>query len=112
MIPRLEDLSIGSRIVLTIVVVVVAILLLAAVGLFTGRWEAEGQEITSKYDAHLIELDKQALEDAYRDQLKLLFSVWLKDGAGADATRVTNGLRIARRAYVQAADQLERREKK
>jgi hypothetical protein len=110
MIPRLEDLSLGRRVVLTAVIVIAAILLLAAVGFLSGRWEAQGQELPSKYDAHLIERDKVALESAYHDQLKVLFGVWLKDGAGREATRISNGLQIARRAYVQAAGQIEARE--
>jgi hypothetical protein len=112
MIPKLEDLSIWQRIVLTVVIVVAAILLLAAVGFLSGRWEAEGQEVpSSKYEAHLIEMDKLALDGAYHNQLLLLFSIWLRDGAGTDATRISNGLRIARRAYTQAATQIEQREK-
>jgi hypothetical protein len=63
----------------------------------------------SKYEPHLIELDKRALELAYQDHLKLLFSVWLKDDVAAEQ-RIRNGLRIARRAYASAADQLEKRE--
>lgn len=113
MIPRLEDLSIPARVVLTIVIVCLAILLVAIIGFATGRWEAEGQEAAaSKYDARLIELDKLALDEAYHNQLQLLFSVWLKDGAGVDAARISNGLRIARRAYIQAATQIEQREQK
>lgn len=60
-------------------------------------------------DEHLLPLDKRALTEAYHDHLKLLWSVWLKDGAH-DATRISNGLRIARRAYHEAAQQIEKRE--
>jgi hypothetical protein len=60
-------------------------------------------------DAVLLHLDKQALDDAYHDQLKRLFSVWVSSQAG-DATQVTAGLKIARRAYSQAAVQIDKRE--
>jgi hypothetical protein len=112
MIPHLEDLSIAQRIILTIVIVLIVLFCVAAVGFFSGKWEAEGQDIaTTKYDAHLVGLDKLALDDAYHNQLLLLFSVWLKDAAGTDATRISNGLRIARRSYMQAATQIEQRER-
>jgi hypothetical protein len=112
MIPKLEDLSISQRIMLTVIIVVAALLFIGAVGFLSGRWEAEGQEVqSSKYEAHLIEMDKHALDGAYHNQLLLLFSIWLKDGAGTDAARISNGLRIARRAYTQAATQIEQREK-
>jgi hypothetical protein len=112
MIPQLEDLSIAQRIILTILIVLIVLFCVAAVGFFSGQWEAEGQDIaTTKYDAHLIALDKQALEVAYHDQMKLLFNVWLRDSAGTEATRISNGTKIARRAYTQAATQIEQRER-
>ena len=62
------------------------------------------------HDGKLLELDRKALDEAYNAHLLLLFSVWLKDQAG-DPTRFNNGIRIARRAYHQAAEQIEKREK-
>jgi len=61
-------------------------------------------------DAHLLGVDKDALELAYKDHLKLLFSVWLKDDIST-VQRINNGLRNARRAYAHAAEQIERRER-
>ena len=61
-------------------------------------------------DATLLELDKRALNEAYHGQLILLWSVWLKDGAG-DPSRFQNGLKIARRAYHTAVEQIEKRER-
>jgi hypothetical protein len=110
MIPRLEDLSIRHRILLTIAIVVIILLLMAMVGFLGGRWEeAQGQE-APKYEPLLVMMDKRALEAAYHDHLKLLFSVWLKDDVRA-TERISKGLGIARRAYAAAADQIERREK-
>ena len=62
------------------------------------------------FDSKLLELDRIALDEAYHQHLLLLFSVWLKDQAG-DPTRFNNGIRIARRAYHQAAEQIDKREK-
>lgn len=59
-------------------------------------------------DEHLLRLDKQALDEAYRDQLKKLFSVWMSSQAG-DSTNFRNGLKLARRAYNQVVEQIEKR---
>ena len=61
-------------------------------------------------DERLLQLDKRALEEAYHQQLLLLFSVWLKDQAG-DPGRFNNGLKIARRAYKEASAAIAKREK-
>jgi len=61
-------------------------------------------------DATLIRMDKRALEEAYHEQLVRLFGVWLKQGAPADAQAFRNGLRIARRAYNQTAQEIAKRE--
>ena len=60
-------------------------------------------------DAHLLEQDKIALADAYRAQIQLLWQTWLKGQAG-DPQYFANGLKIARRAYGQAAAQITKRE--
>jgi hypothetical protein len=60
-------------------------------------------------DAHLLELDKRALVEAYHLQLLNLWAVWLKGQAG-DPQYFSNGLKIARRAYKQASEQITKRE--
>ena len=60
-------------------------------------------------DAHLLELDKRALAEAYHAQLLNLWAVWLKGQAG-DPQYFSNGLKIARRAYKQASEQIVKRE--
>lgn len=114
MVPRLEELSLAHRVILSIAIVLIILLFAAAIGYVGGRWEARGQE-SQLYqgiplDAHLLPLDKRALEAAYHDHLKLLFSVWLRDDVTTTA-RINNGLRIARRAYGHAIEQIERRER-
>jgi hypothetical protein len=61
-------------------------------------------------DAELLELDKRALKEAYHVQLLNLWAVWLKGQAG-DPQYFANGLKIARRAYGQANEQIAKREK-
>jgi hypothetical protein len=117
-VKRFEDISIGNRIAITFIIVVVILLLLAVVGYLTGSWdEAVGQAHREPQlyadgiplDAKLLALDKEALDEAYHRHLLLLFSVWLK-GEISDSSRISNGLRIARRAYNQAAQQIVKRE--
>jgi len=60
-------------------------------------------------DTKLLELDKVALDEAYRSQIHNLWTVWLKGQAG-DPQYFTNGLKIARRAYTQASEQIAKRE--
>ena len=60
-------------------------------------------------DRELLELDKRALTEAYHAQLLNLWAVWLKGQAG-DPQYFTNGLKIARRAYKQASEQIAKRE--
>lgn len=61
-------------------------------------------------DPTLLRMDKLALEEAYRQQVMKLFAVWVASQAPADAMALVNGLRIARRAYTQAASQIAKRE--
>jgi len=63
------------------------------------------------YDATLLALDKKALEEAYHERILHLFEIWISSGAPADALNFKNGLRITRRAYAQAKEQIEIREK-
>ena len=61
------------------------------------------------FDANLLALDRRALDEAYHQQIVLLFSIWIKQQA-KDATQITAGLQLARRAYNQAAGQIAKRE--
>jgi hypothetical protein len=116
---RLEDMSLDHRVALTTVIVLVILFALALFGYLTGGWDrAEGQTTGEPIlyqgipiDAMLLRLDKRALDEAYHSQLLKLFSVWLSQQAPVDAAGIQNGLRIARRAYNQAAQQISQREK-
>jgi len=61
-------------------------------------------------DAHLLALDKRALEEAYLAHATKLWGVWLADG-GRDSGPISRGLANNRRAYGLAAEQIERRER-
>jgi len=107
------------RIVFTMWVALAVLFAFALFGYLTGGWDkAEGQAAREPIlyqgipmDAMLLRLDKRALDEAYHAQLLKLFSVWLSQQAPVDAAGIQNGLRIARRAYNQAAQQISQREK-
>jgi hypothetical protein len=103
-------MTLGQRIILTMIIVLVILFALAAFGYFTGSWtEAEGQAITeTKWDARLIELDKQALDEAYKSHLILVWTNWLKDGG--PPTRHATGFARARSGYVASMIEIEKRE--
>lgn len=91
---------------------------LAALMLFGLLWLRSDQSISQEplqlyqgipLDATLLHLDKRALDEAYHQQLLLLFSVWMRQQAG-DNVRLQNGLRLARRAYHTVATQIAKRE--
>jgi len=115
MIKRLEELSLGQRIALTVVIVLVILFAFALFGFLTGRWdEAEGQPLVltlppSKWDAEIIELDKQAVNEAYVAKIKQLFDVYVREGVEVHE-RPVKGAAQARRAYIVIRQAIEKRE--
>jgi hypothetical protein len=110
--PPLENLSLGKRLLVAAIIIAATLFTLYAVSL----GEQQQQPTASLYegiqlDSDLLELDKRALEAAYIAHLTRLFGVWLSHGAPADAANFRNGLWIARRAYNQVNQELEKREK-
>jgi hypothetical protein len=63
----------------------------------------------SQYDAHLLVVDRDALEAAYRHQVELLFATWMRDETG-QPDRALNGIRKAAHAYIAALDGANQRE--
>ena len=110
----LEDMSLGQRVAITVVIVLAILFALALIGYLTGRWDtADAQQtlLSSKFDARLIALDKEALDEAYKSRVLHLFEVWMKDETGQPG-RATVGVRQARRAYIEAMTKVEERENK
>lgn len=107
----LRDMNIGQRAMVTVVIVVVILLVLAVIGYLSGRWEVEAAPVpvSSPYEARLIVLDREAMDNAYRNKLEQLFSVWLKDDTDQPARAVT-GANEARKAYTAAMNEIERRQ--
>lgn len=103
----------ARRAIAVFISIVVIVIIMAIYGCVRDADHAEGAEQLYRgvpLDEHLLELDKKALELAYQDHLKLLFSVWLKDGISV-ADRINKGLRTSREAYGIAAARIEERVK-
>jgi hypothetical protein len=64
----------------------------------------------SKYDEKLIELDRQAVEDEYNAAVRGLFRVWLHNTISGQPVKAGKGAEIARKAYIEAMDAIDRRE--
>jgi hypothetical protein len=115
----LQDMDIGHRVMLTVAIVVAIILILAGIGYLSGRWEAQAQTQRarvlppapiSKYEKRLLELDRDAADQAYREQIQHLFAIWMKDDSG-QPLRAATGARQARSAYERLTEAIEERER-
>jgi len=115
-VPNLGELTVGQRFLLTIIIVLVILFAMAAFGYFTGGWEAQGEQAEPQLygdtplDAVVIRLDKRALDQAYENRVMRLWEVWISPTT-RDATSFTNGLKIARARYAEAAAAIGRRER-
>src|SRR3954469_14522731 len=100
--PRLTPLQ--QRVVLVALTVLAGAIILGVMGHTLGSAPLP----PSKWDDKLLTLDEAALEQAYRQHVVNMFLIWMKDSAG-QPTRALNGVNQARRAYVEAMDEIERR---
>lgn len=110
----LKDMHIGQRVMLTVAIVVILIILLACVGYLSGRWEAEAQPQPqpyqlSKFEPRLLELEREAIENAFKQKITSLWTVWMSDDRG-QPERAINGAVQARKAYIASMTEIERRE--
>lgn len=65
--------------------------------------------IRSQYDERLLALDKAAIEQAYSDQVRHVFEIWMKDETGQPMRAVT-GVRNAQKGYISSMDAIKLRE--
>jgi len=107
---HLEDMSLGHRVAITVVIVLAILFALALYGYLTGGWEAEAQVVPpSKYDKRISELDREAIDEAYKEKIIALFNTWLSDPS-EQPSRAVKGAQNARRAYIGAMQAIERKE--
>jgi len=69
---------------------------------------ADDPKLTRAREQRLLELERDAIEAAYRREVTKLYSGWLRDPAGQPA-RARRGVEQARRAYLLSIDGIERR---
>jgi hypothetical protein len=113
MLPLLEDLPLWQRIAIAIAVVLIGLLLAAALHMTA---EAEQQSRfsptdipISKYEERLLALDREAIEQAYKDHIKNVFAVWMRDDRGQPGRALT-GAQQGHKAFVGSMEGIERRE--
>src|SRR5262245_9474784 len=109
--------SLAERVITTAIIVIAVLLILAFVGWCTGRWEqnAQAQPMVltlppTKWDQRMLELDKQALDEAYIAKIKHIFDIYVREGL-ASQEGIMKGHAQAQRAYIQAQQAIEIREK-
>jgi hypothetical protein len=113
--PHLENLSIGHRIALTVVIVIAVILLLALVGYLSGRWEqAQAEEAPAyvapiEYEPHMLELERKALDEAFIKHFVRLYDIWVTDYQPTEPPRAVRGANNARHAYLRYIQRLDKR---
>jgi hypothetical protein len=106
-----------GHIALTFVIVVVMLFALAFIGWISGRWDEAPAAVSTikvpldpRHEQKFIELDRAAIEAAYRDQIMHLFEVWMKDDSG-QPDRAVKGARQARKAFASSMDAIDERER-
>jgi hypothetical protein len=102
----------AQRFLLTLIIIIIILFVLATFGYFTGRWsdDAEAQTVPpSKFDKRIAELDREAIDEAYKEKIIALFNTWLSDPS-EQPSRAVKGAQNARRAYIGAMQAIERKE--
>jgi len=120
-IPPLSELSLGHRIALTFIVVLIILFALALFGFLTGGWDRADAQYrvqsvmpglpTTKWDSRMFALDRDAADEAYKDQMKHLFGVALKGSDPQSFDRAIVGARNTRKAYLMVMEAIDKRER-
>lgn len=101
---QLEDLPLTTRLWILVLTV------LGTVTLLLIAHDAEGQPgIHPAYAERIIQLDRDAIESAYVEHVKKLFSVWVTDYS-EEPPRALKSMANARNAYSRAMRDIDKRE--
>jgi len=65
--------------------------------------------VVTKYEAELLKLEREAINDAFRAKITQLWTVWMSDDRGQPA-RAVAGATQARKAFVASMTEIDRRE--
>jgi hypothetical protein len=110
-----EQVPLRYRVMLAcaVVVIVVIVLSLASCFLDAAPSREEDDPPLSKYEDHIIALDREALDKAYKDHIGLVFGVWMKAPTDPDSPRRAGaGARNARQGYAISIEKIENRERR
>ena len=118
MIKPLESLPIASRVLIGIAAVAAAFFLISMLNFCAP--ESQGEEArgplayasNSPYEKRLIELDKEAIEQAYQAHIQKLFHIWVTDYVAGETRqpRATKGAQNARGAFERSMEAIKARE--
>jgi len=73
--------------------------------------ETEGQKVDIEpHMERILQLDKQAIEEAYVKHIMRLFDIWMTDYS-EEPPRAVRGAQNARSAYARAMNAVEKRER-
>ena len=65
----------------------------------------------SKWDDHIDELEKQAIDDAFKKHIAQLYNIWVTDNYQPRIPpKALTGARNARDAYIRSMEAIEKRE--
>jgi len=99
-----------------IIVVLIAIIIAVGLLLFlpdaTGEQKIAEQRVPSKWDDHIDDLERQALDEAFKRHIMQLYNVWVTDNYQPKIPpKAVIGARNARDAYVRSMESIEQRRK-
>jgi hypothetical protein len=114
-----DQVPLLHRAILAFVIIVLVLFILALIGWLSGGWEeaaartAIDEPPVSKYEEHLLAMDREALDKAYKDHIGLVFGVWMKGPTDPESPRRAGaGARNARQGYDISMERIEARERK
>jgi len=113
----MNNLPPHRRITLAVVAIVAAAFWLSLIAYLTGYFATEEYTVASadeplmvsKYDDRIIQLQRDAADNAYRTQIEYLFAIWMKDATG-QPERAAVGARKARNAYIDVMKAIDKNE--
>jgi hypothetical protein len=97
------------RIIVMTVIIIMVLLTLFIVGMFSVEGAPE-EWIPSKWDDHIDELERRALDEAFKKHIMQLYSVWVTDNYQPRIPpKALIGARHARDAYIRSMEAIETR---
>lgn len=111
-IPPLEELPLWVRSCILIAILVLVLLFLWLVFVLDEQEAAAAEPVQiSKYEARILQLEQEALDEAFKKHLIRLYDIWVTDYTPEMPPRAIKGAHNARDAYERYMMAVERRKK-